>query len=204
MTQKSNNERKIKMKFKKKPVTIDAIQWNGKNTEEVLKFLGESLTININADDDFKINTLEGTMTASVGDFIIKGVKGEFYPCKPDIFEQTYDAAQECEKILCVYVDKNTQKYDHYEVYPLSDTITKEKLMESVNKHNSNEEKTTIVKVYEDDLLVDFVEDTNYSVRIDNLRSDLRAICRDIETSVNSLESWTEDIENFLKDKDGE
>ncbi len=192
------------MKFKKKPVTIDAIQWNGKNTEEVLKFLGESLTININADDDFKINTLEGTMTASVGDFIIKGVKGEFYPCKPDIFEQTYDAAQECEKILCVYVDKNTQKYDHYEVYPLSDTITKEKLMESVNKHNSNEEKTTIVKVYEDDLLVDFVEDTNYSVRIDNLRSDLRAICRDIETSVNSLESWTEDIENFLKDKDGE
>ena len=201
MTQKSNNERRIKMKFKKKPVTIDAIQWNGENTEEVSKFVGEALTIDTT---DLKINTLEGTMTASVGDFIIKGVKGEFYPCKPDIFEQTYDAAQECEKILCVYVDKNTQKYTRYEVYPLSDTFTKEKLMEAVNKHNSNEEKTTIVKVYEDDLLVDFVEDTNYSVRIDNLRKDLHDICRDIETSVNSLESWTEDIEEFLKDKDGE
>lgn len=192
------------MKFKKKPVTIDAIQWNGKNTEEVLKFLGESLTININADDDFKINTLEGTMTASVGDFIIKGVKGEFYPCKPDIFEQTYDAAQESKKILCVYINKITKKYTRYEVYPLSDTFTKEKLMESVNKYNSNDKQTTTIKVYEDDLLADFANDTNYALRIDNLRSDLRAICRDIETSVNSLESWTEDIEEFLKDKDGE
>ncbi len=192
------------MKFKKKPVTIDAIQWNGKNTEEVLKFLDESLTININADDDFKINTLEGTMTASVGDFIIKGVKGEFYPCKPDIFEQTYDVAQESKKILCVYINKITKKYTRYEVYPLSDTFTKEKLMESINKYNSNNEKTTTVKVYEDDLLADFVNDTNYSVRIDNLRKDLHAICRDIESSVCSLESWTEDIEDFLKDKDCE
>lgn len=189
------------MKFKKKPVTIDAIQWNGKNTEEVSKFVGESLTIDTN---DLKINTLEGTMTASVGDFIIKGVKGEFYPCKPDIFEQTYDAAQECEKILCVYINKITKKYTRYEVYPLSDTFTKEKLMESVNKYNSNDKETTTIKVYEDDLLVDFVEDTNYSVRIDNLRKDLHDICRDIESSVNSLESWTEDIEEFLKDKDGE
>lgn len=84
------------MKFKKKPVTIDAIQWNGENTEDVLKFLGESLNVNVDA-DGFKINTLEGTMTASVGDFIIKGVKGEFYPCKPDIFEQTYELEQKCE-----------------------------------------------------------------------------------------------------------
>ncbi len=191
------------MKFKKKPVTIDAIQWNGENTEDVLKFLGESLNVNVDA-DGFKINTLEGTMTASVGDFIIKGVKGEFYPCKPDIFEQTYDAAQESKKILCVYVNKITKKYTRYEVYPLSDTLTKEKLIEFVNTHNSNNEKTTTIKVYEDDLLADFANDTNYSLRIDNLRKDLHDICRDIESSVCSLESWTEDIEEFLKDKDGE
>ena len=50
-------------------------------------------------DDNFPIKTLEGTMRASYGDYIIKGVKGEFYPCKPDIFEMTYSpAAPETDK----------------------------------------------------------------------------------------------------------
>ena len=44
---------------------------------------------------DFQIDTLEGKMTASVGDYIIKGIKGEFYACKPDVFEQTYDPVEE-------------------------------------------------------------------------------------------------------------
>jgi hypothetical protein len=47
-----------------------------------------------NGDSELYIDTLEGTMTASEGDFIIKGVKGEFYPCKPDIFAATYDPAE--------------------------------------------------------------------------------------------------------------
>lgn len=80
-------------KFRKKPVVIEAIQWTGENVAEVAEFLGLSVrpfridTVN----GTVEISTLEGTMTASKDDYIIKGVQGEFYPCKPDIFEQTYE-----------------------------------------------------------------------------------------------------------------
>lgn len=81
-------------KYRKKPVVIEAVLWRGYNTLEICHFIG------IPGDDLFKdgelyIKTLEGVHHASVGDFIIKGVKGEFYPCKPDIFAQTYEAVSE-------------------------------------------------------------------------------------------------------------
>jgi len=75
------------MKYRKKPVEIDAIQWTGDNNIEIFKFCNMSY---IN-DQELRIQTLEGSMIASIGDYIIKGVKGEFYPCKPDIFEMTYE-----------------------------------------------------------------------------------------------------------------
>ena len=79
------------MKYKKKPVEIEAIQWTGKNLDEVIAFVGDSLEpIERRPDYDLKIKTLEGVHICSKFDFIIKGVKGEFYPCKPDIFEMTY------------------------------------------------------------------------------------------------------------------
>lgn len=83
------------MKATKKPVTIECVKWDGENLEEVQNFCGISY-IGGGKDDDKKlvISTLEGDMLASVGDFIIRGVKGEFYPCKPDIFEQTYDIVE--------------------------------------------------------------------------------------------------------------
>lgn len=83
------------MKATKKPVTIECVKWDGENLEEVKNFCGTSY-IGGGKDDDKKlvISTLEGDMLASVGDFIIKGVKGEFYPCKPDIFEKTYDIVE--------------------------------------------------------------------------------------------------------------
>lgn len=84
--------------FRKKPVTIAAIQWTGNNTEEVKAFFGEDVKKCYGLflkDEPEKgsliIETLEGRFTASPGDFIIRGVKGEYYPCKPDIFEQTYE-----------------------------------------------------------------------------------------------------------------
>lgn len=77
------------MKFRKKPVVIEAIQWNGENQIELGLFMNV-LTLETMMDKAY-IQTLEGTMTATVGDWIIKGVKGEFYPCKPDIFESTYE-----------------------------------------------------------------------------------------------------------------
>ena len=79
------------MKFRKKPVVIDAMQWNGANVDEILGFIlakGSARRVS----DSILIDTLEGTMRADQGDWIIKGVKGEFYPCKPDIFEATYEA----------------------------------------------------------------------------------------------------------------
>lgn len=78
--------------FRKKPVIIEAIQWNGRNEMEVARFIGGNLEMD---DDELLIHTLEGTMKALVGDYVIKGVNGEFYPCKPDIFEKTYDPVAE-------------------------------------------------------------------------------------------------------------
>ena len=81
--------------FRKKPVVIDAVRWDGKLT--TLQGLGtwsETCIIGQNlAGDDVMIETLEGTMTAKVGDWIIRGVKGELYPCKNDVFEATYEPA---------------------------------------------------------------------------------------------------------------
>lgn len=81
------------MKFRKKPVVIDAMQWTGNNASELQEFArgGEFSWNPIKA--EAYIHTLEGVMTTRPGDWIIKGVKGEFYPCKPDIFEATYEAA---------------------------------------------------------------------------------------------------------------
>lgn len=76
------------MKFRKKPVVIDAIEWDG-NVRAVLEFVDDT---GIGFDgDQVMIVTLEGTMTASLGDWIIRGVQGELYPCKPDIFARTYE-----------------------------------------------------------------------------------------------------------------
>lgn len=80
------------MKFRKKPVVIEAVQWTGDNVDDVGDFVGQSATMTV--DGAFVIFTLEGEMLASEGDWIIKGIKGEFYPCKPDIFEATYEAAE--------------------------------------------------------------------------------------------------------------
>ena len=83
-------------KYRKKPVQIEAIQFMGNNVKEIEDFVGQQLlrfTNKDNEDPDYSVGipTLEGIMKASVGDYIIRGVKNEFYPCKPDIFRSTYD-----------------------------------------------------------------------------------------------------------------
>ena len=78
-------------KHRKKPVEVEAVQWTGENLGDLyvwganMELRGEGMTL--------YIHTLEGDMRASIGDYIIKGVKGEFYACKPDIFEMTYESA---------------------------------------------------------------------------------------------------------------
>ena len=80
------------MKFRKKPVEIEAVQYTGDNGREIGEFVGYA---DRNESNQFVISTLEGKMCANPGDWIIKGVQGEFYPCKPDIFAATYDPTPE-------------------------------------------------------------------------------------------------------------
>lgn len=95
-------------KYRKKPVVIDAMMWTGTDDETGIKAALEFIDITKlpRAPDDPHIHngigftppdgklyipTLEGTMCANPGDWIIRGVKGEYYPCKPDIFAATYE-----------------------------------------------------------------------------------------------------------------
>lgn len=97
-------------RYVKKPIAIEAVKWKGFNNDEIKDFAGDSVKIEViregDADNgippsvDCSIETLEGVMKANVGDYIIKGVNGEFYPCKPDIFEKTYDKADDS-SVMC-------------------------------------------------------------------------------------------------------
>jgi hypothetical protein len=78
-------------KYRKKPVVIEAIEWTGENTTKILHWMFPDLPPDAEA-SELTIKTLEGEMKADKGDYIIKGVAGEFSPCKPDIFKATYDA----------------------------------------------------------------------------------------------------------------
>lgn len=87
-------------KFRKKPVEIEAVRWTGDNLREVIAFTGRHESAadwtwkqfeDVVAIKGLKLFTLEGPLMAAVGDWIIKGIKGEFYPCKPDVFAATYE-----------------------------------------------------------------------------------------------------------------
>ena len=77
-------------KFVKKPVVIEAIQWAGDNLADVRGFSHNIFGPYGQENAHLEIETLEGRMTVLPFDWIIKGVKGEVYPCKPDIFDLTY------------------------------------------------------------------------------------------------------------------
>ena len=77
--------------FKKKPVVIEAVQWTGQNQFEIMNFCKTCYLTSSGTVKDLYIDTLEGDMLANEGDYIIKGVAGEFYACKPEIFALTYE-----------------------------------------------------------------------------------------------------------------
>jgi len=89
-------------KYRKKPIVIDAIQFNGSNFEEIFAWArrwhsedtGPRMCQSNFEAEDLVISTLEGNHLANKGDWIIRGVEGEFYPCKPDIFEKTYEKVE--------------------------------------------------------------------------------------------------------------
>lgn len=93
------------MKVRKKPVIVEAMLWTGNNLHDIKQFVGKALCINYvdvvtltgieKKISGIGIRTLEGDHIARIGDYIIKGVHGEFYPCKPDIFMETYEIVNE-------------------------------------------------------------------------------------------------------------
>lgn len=95
-------------KYRKKPVVVEAVRWTGSNLEEIRNFVGSDLIedymelFSVNGTlkkmlIGIAIDTLEGTMRVDYGDYIIKGVQGELYPCKPDIFLKTYEEVDNAE-----------------------------------------------------------------------------------------------------------
>lgn len=90
-------------KYRKVPVEIEAMEFTGDNWQEVVQWIRDNTTdrrvMYSSLDpDELKIVTLEGIMTADRGDYIIRGVKNEFYPCKPDVFAKTYEEVTESEE----------------------------------------------------------------------------------------------------------
>ena len=77
---------------RKKPVIVQAMKYTGDNISNLGAWSCGAVEY---PDDALIVRTLEGTMIAEIGDYIIKGIKGEFYPCKPDIFEATYEIVTE-------------------------------------------------------------------------------------------------------------
>lgn len=88
-------------KYKKKPIVIEAINFDESPTD-IMNFIGNSFPANCSWDRNgyLEISTLEGVMKAGPGDYIIKGINGEFYPCKHDIFLKTYEEVNESPKVI--------------------------------------------------------------------------------------------------------
>lgn len=82
-------------KFRKKPVVIEAVQWTGANFAAVAALSDDIFGPYGQISPHLEIKTLEGRMAANLNDWVIKGVNGEVYPCKPDIFEKSYEPANE-------------------------------------------------------------------------------------------------------------
>ena len=111
------------MKFRNKPVEIEAMQFDGtrRNVLEIIEQLdamNESWYYSEH-DKTLSIATFEGNMVANKGDWIIKGVAGEFYPCKPDIFEMTYEPAI-CGKPMPEIISSSNIPLEHGETYLVS------------------------------------------------------------------------------------
>jgi polyhydroxyalkanoate synthesis regulator phasin len=185
-------------KFRKKPVVIHAVKWDGTNLKEVIDFTGkhelfhewfkswEEYENHVKSDGNlFKIFTLEGVMEASVGDYIIRGVKGEHYPCKPDIFMQTYDEATESPSVGDDVV-KMAEKYaDKY--------------------HNKNSKDSILVPISSiwDDYKMIFIDGANYrQPEIDELKKEVERLKGENDIHVSLAAGIEGAIVNITKERD--
>lgn len=138
-------------KYRKKPIIVEAVQVNRKFFENALEFIGTNVgeyNTGEFAEDGcyIEIPTLEGIMTADEGDWIIKGVKGEFYPCKDEIFQKTYTATSTCAKCgktkgaAEFYADKNRKNGCHTYCIECTKINTKKNYIASGGAERSKEQ----------------------------------------------------------------
>lgn len=123
------------MRYRKRPVVIEAVRWFGGNTREILSFCGGDAYEKNGA---LCIDTLEGTLRASVGDYIIKGVNGEVYPCKPDIFAATYEAEKRRTADTIQTVEEILKRGNDAEIRRRGDGVVVLEVQKKI-KYNSNE-----------------------------------------------------------------
>ncbi len=151
-------------KFRKKPIEIEAIQFN-KNFTEIEKFCEGNFDWSEGnfdwSEGKSDIKTLEGTMRASIGDWIIKGINGEDYPCKPDIFEKTYESADVPESFLdrvikekAELTEKISKLKDFIENNPKFDELTNINRILLTNQFNAME-----LYLYALDSRIEFIND---------------------------------------------
>ena len=104
----------------KKRIEVEAIQLTDESMVDCIKFIGERVPIVADVDEGITIRTLEGDMLAGFGDYIIRGVDGEFYPIKGEIFEKTYDVGVDEKKVFvfsCNYVDESDNYKNKYSIH---------------------------------------------------------------------------------------
>lgn len=123
------------MRYRKKPVVIEAVRWFGGNTGEILSFCGGDAHEKNGA---LYIDTLEGALRASVGDYIIKGINGEVYPCKPDIFAATYETAERRTADAIQTVEEILKRGNDAEIRRRGDGVLVLEVQKKI-KYNSNE-----------------------------------------------------------------
>jgi len=160
------------MKFVKKPVVIEALQWDGTrvSADNISKAFPELITVRFIYDEDYTpfttpyswvIYTLEGTITAKPNDWIIKGIKGEFYPCKPDVFEISYDLVDAPESFLdrvikekAELAERTSKLKDFIDNNPKFDELTNINRILLINQFNAME-----LYLYALDSRIEFIND---------------------------------------------
>lgn len=145
------------MKYRKLPVEIEAKQWNGLNLQEIIDFVGDKLKYEIidtawqvgkgKPYVDMEIITLEGNMKVSEKDYIIKGVNGELYPCKKDIFNKTYKKVKEenfiNERAKYIKVSEKKEK----QIQEIREVFSN--VYDILDAHNSRENSIAITRLEE-------------------------------------------------------
>lgn len=103
------------------------------------------------------------------------------------------------DKYLVIFTDKETGKYDHYDLYP-KEIATEEELLQRVNLWNENENNNLIATYHNNDVFSDFVEDIENVTQSKKVITCLKSIVSSIQTNICELESWTDDIRELLEE----